>query len=93
MARRDGNIYQPAELYEQGWRPAELRYALLATYYRAPLEWTDDTMANARAAVERLTTTVVRAGEYEATGGAADDAFEGAISPQVSRSAPASTTT
>ena len=43
MARREGNIYQPAELYEQGWRPAELRYALLATYYRAPLEWTDDT--------------------------------------------------
>ena len=80
MARREGNIYQPAELYEQGWRPAELRYALLATYYRAPLEWTDDTMANARAAVERLTTTVVRAGEYEATGGAHDDAFEGAIS-------------
>ncbi len=80
MARREGNIYQPAELYEQGWRPAELRYALLATYYRAPLEWTDDTMANARAAVERLTTTVVRAGEYEATGGADDDAFEGAIS-------------
>jgi cysteinyl-tRNA synthetase len=80
MARREGNIYQPAELYEQGWRPAELRYALLATYYRAPLEWTDDTMSNARAAVERLTTAVIRAGEYEATGGADDEVFEGAIS-------------
>jgi len=80
MARREGNIYRPDELYEQGWRPAELRYALLATYYRAPLEWSDDTMANARAAVERLTSAVVRAGEYEATGGADDGAFQGAIS-------------
>jgi cysteinyl-tRNA synthetase len=79
MARREGNIYQPAELYEQGWRPAELRYALLATYYRAPLEWTDDTMSNARAAVERLTTAVIRAGEYESAGGPEDDAIDGAI--------------
>ena len=71
MARREGNIYRPEEIYAQGWRPAELRYALLATHYRAPLEWGDDTLPNARAAVERLTTAVAR---LEAYGGAADGA-------------------
>jgi cysteinyl-tRNA synthetase len=80
MARREGNIYRPSELYEQGWRPAELRYALLATYYRAPLEWTDDTMSNARAAVERLTTAVQRAEEYEGPAAGDDDATDAAIS-------------
>jgi cysteinyl-tRNA synthetase len=79
MARREGNIYRPAELYEEGWRPAELRYALLATYYRAPLEWTDDTLANARAAVERLSMAVLRAEEYEGPLAADDDATETAI--------------
>jgi cysteinyl-tRNA synthetase len=80
MARREGNIYRPAELYAEGWRPAELRYALMATHYRAPLEWGDETLANARAAVERLTTAVVRADEYEGSTGADNDALDAAIS-------------
>jgi cysteinyl-tRNA synthetase len=80
MARREGNIYQPAELYEEGWRPAELRYALLATWYRAPLEWSDDTLPNARAAVERLSTAVLRAEEYESPVATADDALASEIS-------------
>ena len=48
MARRVGNIARPAEVYEDGYSPAELRYALLATHYRAPLEWGDATLDNAR---------------------------------------------
>jgi cysteinyl-tRNA synthetase len=83
MARREGNIYRPAELYEQGWRPAELRYALLATHYRAPLEWGDETMPNARAAVERLTTAVSRAADYDAPGVADDPTFDEAIARAV----------
>ena len=83
MARREGNIYRPDELYEQGWRPAELRYALLATYYRAPLEWTDDTLPNARAAVERLTTAVTRATDYDGPGAGDDGALDNAISVAV----------
>jgi cysteinyl-tRNA synthetase len=66
MARREGNIFKPAELYGQGWRPAELRHALLATHYRAPLEWGDETLSHARSAVERLTTAVQRLEEYAA---------------------------
>jgi cysteinyl-tRNA synthetase len=74
MARREGNIFRPAELYEQGWRPAELRYALLATHYRAPLEWGDDTLTHARAAVERLTSAVKRVEAYEQADTADDPA-------------------
>jgi cysteinyl-tRNA synthetase len=35
-----------------------LRSALIATHYRAPLDWGDETMDHARAAVERLSTAV-----------------------------------
>jgi cysteinyl-tRNA synthetase len=64
MARREGNIARPAEIYEMGYRPAELRYALLATHYRAPLEFGDDSLPNARAAVERLTNALVALDAY-----------------------------
>jgi len=64
MARRVGNIAQPADIYEEGYAPVELRYALLATHYRAPLEWGDDTLDHARAAIERLSTCVVALDAY-----------------------------
>ncbi|MEO6349849.1 MAG: cysteine--tRNA ligase [Candidatus Limnocylindrales bacterium] len=64
MARRVGNISKPAEVYADGYSPAELRYALLATHYRAPLEWGDETMDHARAAVERLSTAVAALDSY-----------------------------
>ncbi len=54
MARRIGNIARPSEVYEAGYSPAALRYALIATHYRAPMEWGDETMDHSRAAVERL---------------------------------------
>ena len=64
MARRVGNIAKPAELYADGWTPSELRYALLATHYRAPLEWGDETLDHARAAIERLSTCVAALDAY-----------------------------
>ena len=64
MARSVGNIEKPAEVYAAGYSPAELRYALIATHYRAPLEWGDGTLANARAAVERLSTAVAALDGY-----------------------------
>ena len=47
MARRVGNIARPAEVYAEGYSPAALRYALIATHYRAPLEYGDDTLDHA----------------------------------------------
>jgi cysteinyl-tRNA synthetase len=59
MARREGNIARPADIYAAGHGPAALRYALLATHYRAPIEYGDDTLDNAAAAVARLSTAVL----------------------------------
>ncbi len=64
MARRVGNIARPAEVYEDGYTPTELRYALIATHYRAPLEWGDTTLDNARAAVDRLSQAVSTLNSY-----------------------------
>ena len=64
MARRDGNIARPADVYAEGYRPAALRYALMATHYRAPLEYGDDTLDHATAAVERLSTAVAALDAY-----------------------------
>ena len=72
MARRTGNIEKPAEVYAAGYSPSELRYALSATHYRAPLEWGDGTLDNARAAVERLSTAVATLDAYKQEQG--DDA-------------------
>jgi cysteinyl-tRNA synthetase len=64
MARRVGNISKPAEVYADGYSAAMLRYALLATHYRAPLEWGDETMDHARSAVERLSAAVIALDSY-----------------------------
>ena len=64
MARRVGNIAKPAEVYADGYTPTELRYALIRTHYRAPLEWGDATLDDARASVERLSTAVAALDAY-----------------------------
>lgn len=58
MARRSGHITRPSDLYEQGITPRVLRYALLAVHYRAPLEFTDDSLPAAAGALERLSAVV-----------------------------------
>jgi cysteinyl-tRNA synthetase len=54
MAKSTGNIARVAELLEAGVSPRALRYALIAVHYRAPLNWTDDSLPAAAAAVDRL---------------------------------------
>ena len=58
MAKRTGNVARPADLYAAGFGPRALRYALLATHYRAPLDFSERSLAHASAAVERLSTAV-----------------------------------
>jgi cysteinyl-tRNA synthetase len=64
MAKSSGNIARPTELYEAGVSPRALRYALLATHYRSPLEFSDRSLEAAAAAVERLNTSVVLLDDY-----------------------------
>jgi cysteinyl-tRNA synthetase len=56
MAKRDGNIATPGQVYEAGTSPRALRYALISAHYRASLEFGDESLAAASAAVSRLST-------------------------------------
>ena len=64
MAKRTGNIERPADVYERGFSPRALRYALLAAHYRAGLEFSDGSLQAASAAVERLSTLLVALDAY-----------------------------
>jgi cysteinyl-tRNA synthetase len=68
MAKREGNIERPAEIYERGFTPRVLRYALLAVHYRAPLEFSDDALTAAAAAVDRLGTALAALDAYQQDG-------------------------
>jgi cysteinyl-tRNA synthetase len=72
MAKSSGNIARPGELYEAGVSPRALRYALLATHYRSPLEFSERSLEAAAAAVERINTAVTALKAYRQEG--VDDA-------------------
>ena len=54
MAKRVGNIARVADLVASGVSPRALRYALVSVHYRAPLNYTDESLPAAAAAVERI---------------------------------------
>jgi cysteinyl-tRNA synthetase len=54
MAKSVGNIARVADLVGAGVAPRALRYALVAVHYRAPLNYSDESLAAAGAAVERV---------------------------------------
>ncbi len=64
MAKSTGNIARPADLYATGVSPRALRYALLATHYRSPLEFSERSLEAANAAVERINTAVTALEAY-----------------------------
>lgn len=65
MAKRDGNIARPEDLYREGVSPEVLRYVLMATHYRSPLEFGPASIGHAKAALERLKTAVGALDSYE----------------------------
>ena len=78
MARRVGNIATPDEIYAQGYSPSVLRYALIRTHYRATVEAGDQALDDARAAVERLSTSVAALDSYSEAR-AADPTLDGLL--------------
>jgi cysteinyl-tRNA synthetase len=54
MAKSVGNIARVADLIESGVAPRALRYALISVHYRAPLNYSDESLTSAAAAVERI---------------------------------------
>ena len=77
MAKSTGNIARVAELLDAGVSPRALRYALIAVHYRAPLNYSDESLAAATAAVDRLDAAVAALGAYRQDG--PDDADLGGL--------------
>ena len=78
MAKSEGNIARVADLLAAGTSPRALRYALLAAHYRTGLNFSDDSLAAATAAVDRLD-AVVAALEAYAADGPGDPALPGVL--------------
>lgn len=68
MAKSTGNIARVGDLIAGGTSPRALRYALIAVHYRAPLNYTDDSLPAAAAAVERLDALLAALAAYREEG-------------------------
>jgi len=68
MAKRTGNFARPSDIYGSGVSPRVLRYALMATHYRSPLDFSERSLASAAAAVERLDTVLAALDAYSQDG-------------------------
>jgi cysteinyl-tRNA synthetase len=68
MAKSTGNIARVADLLAQGVSPRALRYALIAVHYRASLNHSDESLAAAAAALERLDAAVAALEAYRQDG-------------------------
>lgn len=89
MAKSEGNIARVADLLEAGISPRAIRYALLAAHYRTGLSFSDESLAAASAAIDRLDALVAALAAYAADGpddgelpgvlAAARDAFGAAL--------------
>jgi cysteinyl-tRNA synthetase len=79
MAKSEGNIARVADLLAAGTSPRALRYALLAAHYRTGLNFSDESLAAATAAVERLDAVVAALEAYDAAG-PDDPALPGVLS-------------
>jgi cysteinyl-tRNA synthetase len=64
MAKRSGNFSRPTDVYESGVSPQALRYALMATHYRSPLDFSERSLTTAAAAIERITTALAALEAY-----------------------------
>jgi cysteinyl-tRNA synthetase len=58
MAKSTGNIARVGDVLATGIPPRALRYALISVHYRAGLSYSDESLAAATAAVERLDSAV-----------------------------------
>jgi cysteinyl-tRNA synthetase len=82
MSKSLGNVALAHDLLEQ--YPGEaLRWGLLAGHYRAPLEWNDSLIAQAKSALDRLYRVVDDADRFLSGGGAAD----GVVQTEAARAA------
>jgi cysteinyl-tRNA synthetase len=72
MAKSEGNIASVTDVLAAGWSPRALRFALLAAHYRTGLTFSEESLAAASAAVDRLDALLAALEAY--TGDGPDDA-------------------
>jgi cysteinyl-tRNA synthetase len=97
MAKSAGNIARVGDLLDAGVSARALRYALIAVHYRAPLNYSDESLAAATAALDRLEAVVAALAGYREDGSddpelpgvlaAADEAFGAALDDDLNISA------
>jgi cysteinyl-tRNA synthetase len=97
MAKSTGNIARVGDLLDAGVSARALRYALIAVHYRAPLNYSDESLPAATAALERLEAAVAALSAYREERAddpglgvvlaAADDAFGAALDDDLNISA------
>jgi cysteinyl-tRNA synthetase len=68
MAKSTGNIARVGEVLAAGVSPRALRLALISVHYRASLNHSDESLAAAGAALERLDAAVAALGAYTEDG-------------------------
>ncbi|MEA2629855.1 MAG: cysteinyl-tRNA synthetase [Chloroflexota bacterium] len=68
MAKSTGNIARVSEVLASGVSPRALRLALISVHYRAGLSHSDDSLAAAGAALDRLDAAVAALGTYAESG-------------------------
>jgi len=56
MAKSEGNFFTVRDMLEKGYDGLALRYALMSTHYRQPLNFTFDGLEASKSAIERLNT-------------------------------------
>jgi len=75
MSKSKGNFYTLRDLAERGFDPRQIRYLLLSTHYRSPLNFTFDGLSRAAAELERLDDLRARL-DRERLDDGSDDAFD-----------------
>src|SRR5512141_2686167 len=68
MSKSLGNIYTLAEIEQMGYSPLALRYALLSVPHRTKLNFTNQSLDDARNALARLESFLLRLDELTAAG-------------------------
>jgi cysteinyl-tRNA synthetase len=97
MAKSTGNIARVSDLLDTGVSARALRYALISVHYRAANQYSEESLAAAAGAVDRLDAAVAALAAYHEDGaddaafadvlGAADVAFSAALDDDLNVSA------
>jgi cysteinyl-tRNA synthetase len=77
MSKSLGNVFLLKDLLDEGYSPLEIRYALVSVPYRTKLNFSKKSLDDAKSALERLESFMLRLGEAEASGGPEGDGHQG----------------